>query len=113
MQRLEVSGAVRHIYESLGVKRLNIYAVWEDAAASYLKVVDRDLCGGAEINCEQPQVSLCLRRYSNRTPVNTSQRYYRSVHSFLSKALLSLTSDGHEFTGQQRPCCHAVVLSRD
>jgi len=106
---------INNLYSSesqVNLMNYQIYRVWKDAAASCLKVVDRDLCGGAEVNCE-PQEVLCLRRYSNQTLANTSQRYYCSVHSLLRKAIISLTSNGHEFTGQLRPCCHALVLSCD
>ena len=56
-----------------------IQTMWKDAAASYLKVVDWYLCGGAEVNCEQRQDFLCLRRYSNQTPASTSHSSYRST----------------------------------
>ena len=52
---------------------------------------------------------LCIRRYSNQTLPNKSQKYYCSVQSLLRKTLLSLTSNGHQFTGQQPPCYHALV----
>ena len=42
MQRLEVSGAVRPIYGSLGVKRLNILKTWSDCYKNLQKQIRRD-----------------------------------------------------------------------
>ena len=43
MQRLEVSGAVRPIYGSLGVKRLNLRLISLSAKGAYLKS-ERETC---------------------------------------------------------------------
>ena len=54
MQRLEVSGAVRSIYRSLGVKRLIVRNIWAAFAIS----LEKKSFSGGQTNLIRPHAAL-------------------------------------------------------